>query len=149
MRKQKWRPKKRSSIHRWLVRCLNGALLLFVVCYTGAFSSANAASSPRKLKPNDPYALIFGTVWGPDDHPVYGVRVLIRRVEDKKPKWELYSDHRGEFALRVAAGKDDYVVGADLKGIKTQDGHPVHLTGEVPVHVEYDERVDIGLHLAK
>jgi hypothetical protein len=110
--------------------------------------TARAASGPKKLKPTDPYALIFGTVWGPDDHPVYGVTVKIRRASDKKPSWELHSDHHGEFALRVAAGKNDYVVGADLKGVKTQDGHPVHLVEEVPVHVEYDERVDIGLHLA-
>jgi hypothetical protein len=109
---------------------------------------AIAGSGPKKLKPTDPYALIFGTVWGPDDRPVYGVKILIRRSSDKKPKWDLYSDHRGEFALRVAAGKEDYIVGANLKGVKTQDGHALHLVEEVPVHVEYDERVDIGLHLA-
>ena len=34
-----------------------------------------AAPASRKLKPTDPYALIFGTVWGPDNRPVYGVRV--------------------------------------------------------------------------
>lgn len=149
MRKKKWRPKRRSSVQHWLVRCFSGLLVLIACCVGGHISSASAASSPKKLKPNDPYALIFGTVWGPDDHPVYGVKILIRRVADKKPKWDLYSDHRGEFALRVVAAKDDYVVSADLKGIKTQDGHPLHLTEEVPVHVEYDERVDIGLHLAK
>ncbi|MFZ0773563.1 MAG: hypothetical protein WCA49_14490 [Candidatus Sulfotelmatobacter sp.] len=126
-------------------------LLLLVFSSLGSQVSpvANAASAPKKLKPTDPYALIFGTVWGPDDHPAYGVKVKIRRASDKKPKWELYSDHHGEFALRVAAGKNDYIVGADLKGVKTQDGHPVHLVEEVPVHVEYDERVDIGLHLAQ
>ena len=128
-------------------------LLLLVFCVLSLaprFSSVAAASSaPKKLKPTDPYALIFGTVWGPDDHPVYGVKVEIRRASDKKPKWDLYSDHHGEFALRVAAGKDDYIVGADLKGVKTQDGQTLHLVEEVPVHVEYDERVDIGLHLAR
>jgi hypothetical protein len=111
--------------------------------------TAAAASGPKKLKPTDPYALIFGTVWGPDNHPAYGVKVLIRRVSDKKPGWALYSDHRGEFAQRVAAGKNDYLVSADLKGVKTAEGEPVHLPEEVPVHVEYDERVDIGLHLVK
>jgi hypothetical protein len=132
-------------VHRFFL-----PLLLFLLCALGPqFSPASAADSPKKLKPTDPYALIFGTVWGPDDHPAYGVKVLIRRASDKKPKWELYSDHSGEFALRVAAGKNDYIVGADLKGVKTKDGHPVHLTEEVPVHVEYDERVDIGLHLAE
>lgn len=131
-------------------RCLFLLLLLLVFCALGSrfWPAANGASGPKKLKPTDPYALIFGTVWGPDDHPVYGVKVLIRRASDRKPSWELYSDHRGEFAQRVAAGKNDYVVSANLKGIKTQDGKQVYLTEEVPVHIEYDERVDIGLHLA-
>ena len=110
---------------------------------------AHASPASKDLKPGDPYALIFGTVWGPDDHPVYGITVKIRRVPSKKPKWEVYSDHSGEFALRVPAGKADYVVWADLKGVKTTYGYPLHLVQEVPVHVDYDERVDIGLHLAR
>ena len=124
-------------------------LLVFSALVIYASPLADAASAPKKLKPTDPYALIFGTVWGPDDHPAYGVKVRIRRASDKKPRWQIYSDHHGEFALRVAAEKNDYIVDADLKGVKTQDGHPVHLVEEVPVHVEYDERVDIGLHLAR
>jgi hypothetical protein len=110
---------------------------------------AHAAPASKKLKPTDPYALIFGTVWGPDDHPVYGVTVKIRRASDKKPKWELYSDHAGEFAQRVPAGKADYVVWADLKGVKTADGRALRLVQEVDIHIEYDERVDIGLHLTR
>jgi hypothetical protein len=102
-----------------------------------------------QLKPDQPYALIFGTVWGPDDHPLYGVKVKIRRAQDKKPKWELYSNHTGEFAQRVPAGKADYVVWADLKDFKSVDGKPLHLVREIPVHVENDERVDIGLHLTR
>jgi hypothetical protein len=108
-----------------------------------------AAPDSKKLKQNDPYALIFGTVWGPDNRAVYGITVKIRRVGDKKPKWEVYSDHAGEFAQRVPAGKADYVVWADLKGVKTTYGQPLRLAEEVPVHVEYDERVDIGLHLTR
>jgi hypothetical protein len=100
------------------------------------------------VKPGDPYALIFGTVWGPDNRAAYGVTVKIRRLPDKKPSWEVYSDHSGEFAQRVPAGTADYVVWADLKGVKTTDGQKLHLVQEVNVHVEYDERVDIGLHLA-
>jgi hypothetical protein len=110
---------------------------------------ADASPASGKLKPTDPYALIFGTVWGPDNRPVYGITVRIRRVPDKKPKWEVSSDHSGEFAQRVPAAKADYVVGANLKGVKTTDGQTLHLAEEVPVHVEYDERVDIGLHLTK
>jgi hypothetical protein len=124
-------------------------LFLFAALSPRVLPAANPLPGPKKLKPNDPYALIFGTVWDPDSHPIYGVPVKIRRSSDKKPKWEVYSDHSGEFAQRVPAGKADYVVSADLKGVKTKDGQPLHLAEEVPVHVEYDERVDIGLHLIR
>ena len=107
------------------------------------------AAAQKQVKPNQPYALIFGTVWGPDGRPVFGVNVKIRRIQDKKARWELYSDHRGEFAQRIAAGKADYVVWADLKNFKSVDGKPLHAVQDVPVHVEGDERVDLSLHLTK
>jgi len=125
--------------------------LVFLVAALGwlIVSQAAAVPTPKKLKPTDQYALIFGTVWGPDSRPIYGVKVYIRRVPDKKPKWELYSDHAGEFAQRVPAGKADYVLSVDRKGLKTTDGQSLHLAQEVNIHVEYDERVDTGLHLTR
>jgi len=132
---------------------LSSLCLLLVFFFTALcphlLPLAVTASGSKKLKPKDPYALIFGTVWGPDNRPVYGVPVKIRRVPDKKPSWELTSNHAGEFAQRVPAGKADYVLSADLKGAKTTDGHPLHLAEEVTIHVEYDERVDTGLHLTQ
>jgi len=108
-------------------------------------------SAAQQVKPGQPYALIFGTVWGPDSRPVYGVPVKIRKSTDKpkKVRWELYSDHRGEFAQRVPAGEADYIVSADLKGVKFADGTPARLPQEVTVHVYNDEREDIGLHLTR
>ena len=64
--------------------------------------------------------MIYGTVWGPDNHPVAGVPIKIRRAIDKKPKWELTSDSSGEFAQRVPAGRQDYIVEADIKMPKGQ-----------------------------
>ncbi len=104
-------------------------------------------ASGRQVDPRKPYALVFGTVWGPDDRPVYGVRVRIRRADQKKAKWELYSDHSGEFAQRLPAGKADYVVWADTRGMKSLDGKKLEPGPEVTVHIEGDERADIGLHL--
>ena len=124
-------------------------LSLFVALGPRVLPVASASPESNKLKPTDPYALIFGTVWGPDDRAVYCITVKIRRAADKKPKWQVYSDHSGEFAQRVPAGQADYVVWADLKGVKTTYGYALHLAEEVPVHVEYDERVDIGLHLVR
>ena len=141
----------RRRPHAVLLARLSSLCLVLSFAALGPHVLPSVAATPetQKLKPTDPYALIFGTVWGPDNHPVYGITVKIRRLPDKKPKWELYSDHSGEFAQRVAAGKADYVVWVDLKGVKTTDGRPLHLAEEVPVHVVYDERVDIGLHLIR
>jgi hypothetical protein len=100
-----------------------------------------------QIDPRKPYALIFGTVWGPDDRPVYGVRVKIRRANQRRAKWELYSDHRGEFAQRLPAGKADYVVWVDLNGFKPLGGKQLRPGEEVTVHIEGEERADIGVHL--
>ena len=100
-------------------------------------------------KHDKPYALIFGTVWGPDNHPLYGVKVRIRRADQKKAHWELYSDHNGEFAQRVPPGPADYVVWADLKSYKSRIAKQLHQEGEIKVHIQSDEREDTGLHLKK
>ncbi|MGA2002046.1 MAG: hypothetical protein ABSG70_01615 [Terriglobales bacterium] len=71
----------------------------------------------------------------------------IRRADEKKVRWELFSNHMGEFAQRVPVGPADYVVWADVKGYKTADGRRVQPGEEVKVHIEADERSDIGLHL--
>ncbi len=108
-----------------------------------AASLAWTQSRAQKRDPRKDYALIFGTVWSPQRRPVYGVRVKIRRADEKKARWELMSDHNGEFAQRVPPGKADYVVWAD---VKTPRGKP---KPETIAHIENDERVDIGLHLTE
>ena len=114
--------------------------LLLVAALLTALPSLPAAS-PAREDSHKPYALIFGTVYSPDDRPAYGVKVKIRRAKEKKARWELFSDHRGEFAQRLPAGAADYVVWAEVKGSKDR------AKPEVKVHIENDERVDISLHL--
>jgi hypothetical protein len=113
------------------------------------FSLAPTILHSAPQKPGQPYAVIFGTVWGPDNHPVYGVRVKIRRATDKpnKVRWEQYSDHMGEFAQHVPAGEADYILSADPKDLKLSDGTQLRLPEEVKVHIYNDEREDTGLHL--
>jgi hypothetical protein len=128
---------------------LLGFLLIVFLFLTANFSSPKMLFAAQKPKAK-PYALIAGTVWGPDNHPIYGVRVKIRRSTDKprKSRWELYSDHNGEFAQRVPAGESDYILWADLKGFKSPDGKPLRLGHEVTVHIYGEEREDTGLHLS-
>jgi len=121
-------------------------VFVLIVLLLPIINSQKTALAGQKPKAK-PYALIAGTVWGPDNRPVYGVRVKIRRATDKKAKWELYSDHMGEFAQRVPAGDSDYILWADLKGFKPADGRPLRLAQQVTVHVYNEEREDTGLHL--
>lgn len=114
--------------------------LLVAMCVPRATAGPSTSGSQKNLKE---YALIFGTVWDKSGRPVYGVPVKIRRADQKKAKWELMSDHRGEFAQRVPAGKADYVVWADIKMPKGKS------KPETPVHIENDERIDISLHLTE
>ncbi|HXE91560.1 MAG TPA: carboxypeptidase-like regulatory domain-containing protein [Terriglobales bacterium] len=124
------------------VRALALPLLVAAVC-SAALESARAWGPEPKDDPRKPYALIFGTVWGPDSRPVQGVKIKVRRAHEKKARWEMYSDRRGEFAVRLPAGKQEYVVWADIKGPRDRP------KPEVRVHIENDERADIGLHLTE
>jgi len=135
-------PKSRHSrVLRWLASSAIVAAFLFLPTLT---SQSGLLAAKGKG-----YSVIVGTVWGPDDHPVYGVPVKIRRGKDKpgKVRWQVVSDHHGEFEQRLPAGDADYVLSADLKGFKTTDGKQLRLVKEVTVHVYNDERQDVGLHL--
>jgi len=105
-----------------------------------ALACAPALAKDKKTAKAD-YAVIVGTIYGPDELPAAGVKIDIRRPDKKKPHWELVSDRRGEFAQRVPAEKADYVVRPDLKDKQEAD------KAAVKVHIEKDERQDITLHL--
>jgi hypothetical protein len=135
------RPHRRQPLSKLSLFGVLSALLLLP-----SLRSQDGLLSAQKTS-HKPYALIAGTVWGPDDRPVYGVVVKIRRAKDKKPKWEVYSDHHGEFAQRVPAGESDYILTADLKNLKPADGKPLRLVQDVTIHIFNDEREDTSLHL--
>ncbi len=118
----------------------------------GAAALAGNNSNDDKKKEN--YGLIFGTAYGPDDRPLYGVRVTIHPAGKKHPTWELVSDHHGEFAQRVPPGPGDYEVTGVVDLMPVQDGQPhkskrKHLKGEAKVHIDDQERRDFSLHLTE
>ena len=114
-------------------------------CFRFLRSQEQAAIQSHNLRkqPKKDYALIYGTVWGPDDHPVAGIPIKIRRVGDKKAKWDLISDSSGEFAQRVPAGGQDYIIQAEVKTPKGQ------AKPQTTVHIDDNERKDVGIHLAQ
>lgn len=124
-------------------RVIPSSVLLSTLLLAGTLLSPPLNSSPQQPNAKQDYALIFGTVWGPDARPVPGVPIQIRRASEKKFRWELVSNRAGEFAQRVPPGTQDYVIQAD---IKTPKGAP---KPEVSVHIDDNERKDVGLHLTE
>ncbi|HEY2364343.1 MAG TPA: hypothetical protein VGK36_24730 [Candidatus Angelobacter sp.] len=124
-------------------------------CVLLALLPSGVAASKEKPKKEKPYALIFGTAYGPNDRPLYGVKITIRPEKKKHPSWDVISDHRGEFAQRVPAGTNDYLVRGEAEyALVGDDGKPqlskkVRLKGETRVHVDNEERRDISLHLTE
>jgi hypothetical protein len=125
------------------------SLIAFLTVGTPIYGQDGVTTAflPQGNVEEKPYALLFVTVWGPDNRPVYGVKVRIRRVEQKKPRWEVYSDRRGEAAQRLPPGPADYVVSADPKGVKDVNGKNLRPGDEATVHFDKEERQDVGLHL--
>jgi hypothetical protein len=130
-----------------LRRCVLPLLLiLFAVISSPHLFSADPDQQAKKQSAHGrentkSYALLFGTVLDKNNHAVFGVKVLIHPAGRKKPRWEVVSDHSGEFAQRVPAAAADYVISAETKG---KGPRP-----EVTVHVANDERVDFFLHLTE
>ena len=82
--------------------------------------AASDSSSARKSKhshAND--LLIRGTVFNERGLALQGVKLRIRRSDQKKPRWETYTNSRGEFAVRVPKGPD-YEIAAESKGFARQ-----------------------------
>src|SRR6185437_3297300 len=130
-----WRFQITPSRNREITR-LWTSLVLAPLLVTACVLPAHADSRSDARKP---YALLFGTVYNASNHPVYGVKIKIRRADKKRTKWELYSDHQGEFAQRVPAGKADYVISTEAK-----KGQPA---AETTIHIDADERKDFSLRL--
>ena len=83
-------------------------------------SPAASSSKPSKTKyshVND--FLIRGTVFTDKGLSFPGVELRIRRVGEKKFRWESYTNSRGEFAVRVPQGSD-YELVVRAKGFAEQ-----------------------------
>jgi hypothetical protein len=153
MRTKTTKKMKRTAIIK--LRWSQNTAACVAILVLAALTQPATAANKEKPKKEKPYALIFGTAYGPDDRPLYGVKITIRPQQKKHPSWDLISDHRGEFAQRVPAGTNDYIVRGEAEYAPVgDDGKPqlskkVRLKGETRVHVDNEERRDISLHLTE
>ncbi len=81
--------------------------------------SAQAVSSSAKKNSHAHDFLIKGTVFTEKALAFPGVQLRIKRVGEKKFRWQTYSNSRGEFAVRVPQGSD-YELAVHAKGFADQ-----------------------------
>src|SRR5271154_5575903 len=118
---------------RWFVPVGTAALL---ICIASVISRAQeptppAPSAPPASQPPAPekshkqkYShaedfLIIGTIFDPKGYAFPGVELRIRRSDEKKYRWDSYTNSRGEFAVRVPQGLD-YEMVVHVKGFADQ-----------------------------
>jgi hypothetical protein len=78
------------------------------------------STSARKSKHRHADDLVIrGTVFNERGLALQGVKLRIRRSDQKKSRWETYTNSRGEFAVRVPKGPD-YEIAAESKGFAKQ-----------------------------
>ena len=107
-----------------------------------ATTQLSPAKDKDKGKP-EPYALLSGTCFDGRGLRLAGASVHAELTSEssvklKKKKWETISSPRGEFAIRLPAGKHTFRVSAAKDGFK-----PVEKT----LSFDADERQDIALSL--
>jgi Carboxypeptidase regulatory-like domain len=96
-----------------------GAAAIFICCpalFSGAQepppppTAASPAAVPEKpQKPKYSHAsdfLVIGTVFDPKGYAFPGAELRIRKSNEKKYRWDSYTNSRGEFAVRVPQGSD-------------------------------------------
>jgi hypothetical protein len=86
----------------------------------GAQPVPSDSSSARKSKHSHADDLVIrGTVFNERGLAMQGVKLRIRSSDQKKARWETYTNSRGEFAVRVPKGPD-YEIAAESKGFARQ-----------------------------
>jgi hypothetical protein len=130
-------------LHRHWISKLGRCFTLLGLAFLVAGDSSNRIGATAKGKEAEPYSLLAGSSFNQKGFSLSGVTILVEmKVEParkvKKRKWELVSSPRGEFAVRLPAGKNSFLVTATKKGYK-----PVEKT----VDFTNDERQDIVLNM--
>jgi hypothetical protein len=88
-----------------------------------AQQSEPAAQPPKKSKKSSRYMegfLLKGTVFTEQGFSLPNAELLIRRARERKFRWSVRTDSRGEFAIRVPKGAD-YEMSARAPGYQEQN----------------------------
>ncbi|MEW5976560.1 MAG: carboxypeptidase-like regulatory domain-containing protein [Acidobacteriota bacterium] len=90
----------------------------------GCAWTSQIAAGPREKE--QPYALLYGTCVTDQGFTLREVKVRVELQQEGKAgkgkkKWEMLSNSRGEFAVRLPAGRNTYRVLASKKGFESTE----------------------------
>ena len=95
-------------------------VLFSLLCLAGAtFANEPGGGVQSSSSSHAHDFVIFATVFNDQGFALYGARVRVRRVEEKKYRWEAMSDHQGELGIRVPQDAE-YEITVEARGFKTQ-----------------------------
>jgi hypothetical protein len=96
--------------------------LTALACFASLLAANPARATPAFQSSKTPHAhdfVIFTTVFTDQGLALYGARTRLRRMDEKKFRWEASSDHQGELAFRVPQGAQ-YEMIVEARGFKAQ-----------------------------
>jgi hypothetical protein len=103
-------------------RAISPVVLFFVASCICLLSNQNHGSV--KEKKQEPYALLMGTCFDQRGFSLPGVTLVVEMEpaagqKVQQQRWGMLSSPRGEFAVRLPAGRHTFSISASKKGFKT------------------------------
>ena len=94
---------------------------LFCIGLCGLLILVSRANVVAKEKESEPFALLVGSCFQGEGFSLPGAKILVEIQSEegklsKVKKWQTVSDNRGEFALRLPAGRHSFLIKASLEG---------------------------------
>jgi hypothetical protein len=123
---------------RLTISRIRSPVVLFFVVYCACLYT-NQKPTSAEGKEQEPYALLMGTCFDQKGFSLPGVTLVVQMEPPvdqkvKQQRWKMLSSPRGEFAVRLPAGKHSYSINASKRGF---------MTLEKTVGFEGEERRDI------
>jgi hypothetical protein len=114
--------------------------LIACLALLAAMATSAPATAVSKKDRKEPKAVIAGTTFTQEGFSLPGVSITVTPQGERKPKWRVTSDARGEFAVSVPAARGTYLVATDSSDHENQS-ETVEIYGE--------QRVDLIFRLAR
>jgi carboxypeptidase family protein len=100
-------------------RCMLFLILSAVLMASGVIATPTRATAQNQPSQHANDFVIFASVFTQQGFSLPGAKVRVRRVDEKKFRWEAMSDRRGELGVRVKQGAE-YELTIEAIGFKPE-----------------------------